>query len=421
MVTNTLKMVKRMLSVLKRMAKGFFVFLLALLVLVNLFILLSGRFYLYKGIANTYLIGKTGPDIYDLDVFPYSTIEKSQKLFKWTKSDRYNAYRFTSEEQKLLAATKTTAFLVFKQDQLISETYWEKHQGGTVSNSFSAAKTVVALLVGAALDEGKIKSLDEPVANYIRAFRSDDKKDITIRHLLQMASGLDWVESGKNPLSTNAESYYGTDLYGLVCRQKGIEVPGKKFRYLSGNSQLLSFVVEKATGIKIAQYAQEKLWLKIGTESKAFWSLDKENGSVKAFCCLYASARDFGRLGRLIANQGEWDGKQVISKNYVQEMFTGGVSSTKDGIPNTCYGLHLWKYNDGEDQIYYCRGILGQYVVVIPSKKMVFIRLGHLRIPSMTFEEFIAAEKKGESVRMEDIDHPKDFIQFLKIAKKIAS
>jgi CubicO group peptidase (beta-lactamase class C family) len=414
-------MVKRGLKFFQKFIKVFLVFLFALFLLVNLFILLSGRTYLYKGIANTYLIGNTGPEIYDLNVFPYVLIRKSKEPFRWQINNHYNQYEFTEDEVKIHKETKSTAFLVFKGDDLLYEKYWEKHQEETISNSFSAAKTVVALLVGVALEEGKIKSLDESVGNYIPAFKSDDKKGITIRHLLQMASGLDWVESSKNPLSTNAESYYGTDLFGLVSRQKGIELPGKVFNYQSGNSQLLSFVVEKATGQKIWQYAQEKLWLKIGTQSDAFWSLDHEDGAAKAFCCLYATARDFGRLGRLIVNYGKWDGKQVVPNKFIQGMFTKRAPITEDGIENTYYGMHIWTYNDGEDDIYYCRGILGQYVAVIPSKNIVFVRLGHLRIPYMTHEEYLADKQKGKSVKIKDIGHPKDFFAFLKTAKKIAS
>jgi|TARA_R110000737_G_scaffold342281_1_gene366997 CubicO group peptidase (beta-lactamase class C family) len=413
-------MVKKGLKLLRKLAKGFFVFLLAIIILVNLFILLSGRTYLYKGIANTYLVGKTGPDIYDLNVFPYAALKKSNKTFKWKENEYFNQYSFADDEIKMHEKTKSTAFLVFKDNELLFEKYWEEHQVGTVSNSFSAAKTVVALLVGIAIEEGNIKSLDESVGNYIPAFQSDDKKDITIRDVLQMASGLDWVESGKNPLSTNAESYYGTDLYGLVCRQKGIDPPGKIFNYQSGNSQLLSFIVEKATGQKIWHYAQEKLWLKIGTQSDAFWSLDKDNGAAKAFCCLYATARDFGRLGKLILNNGNWEGKQIVPESFIEEMVSSRAPVTKDGLKNTCYAMHIWTYNDGEDDVFYCRGILGQYIAVIPAKNLVFVRLGHKRIPYLTFEEYKIDKKRGRSVQIKDIDHPKDFLAFLKTAKKIA-
>lgn len=393
--------------------------LLAIIVLINLFIVLSGRFYLYKGIANTYLKGKSGPDIYDLEVFPYSTIEKAEKSFKWDESSQYNQYSFSSEEQKVIDKTKTTAFLVFQNDSLLFERYYEKHAVGTISNSFSAAKTIVGLLIGIALDEGKIKSLDELVLNYIPEFETDDKKEITIRHLLHMASGLNWGESGINPVSENAESYYGTDLYGLSTRQKGIKPPGEKFNYQSGNSQLLAFILKKATGKNISAYAEEKLWKRIGTAYNAHWSLDKKGGDEKAFCCLYATAQDFGRIGRLILNYGEWNGEQIISKEYMKSMMIEGAPMTEDDIVNTCYASHIWKYNDDEDNIFYCRGILGQYIAVIPSKNLVFIRLGHERIDGLTHAEFIRKKARGEQVFEKNIDQPIDFLAYVKMVKNM--
>lgn len=395
------------------------VVLLAIIILVNLFIVLSGRFYLYKGIANTYLKGKSGPDIYDLEVFPYSTIRKAEKPFKWSQCSQYNQYVFSSKEQKVLDKTKTTAFLVFQNDSLLFEKYYENHAVGTISNSFSAAKTIVGLLIGIALDEGKIKSLNELVLNYIPEFETDDKKEITIRHLLHMASGLNWGESGINPVSENAESYYGKDLYGLSTRQKGIKPPGKQFNYQSGNSQLLAFILKKATGKNISAYAEEKLWKKIGTAYDAHWSLDKKDGDEKAFCCLYATAQDFGRIGRLILNYGEWNGEQIISKEYMKSMVNEGAPMTDDNIVNTCYASHIWRYNDDGDDIYYCRGILGQYIAAIPSKNLVFVRLGHERIDGITHEEFTRKKAKGEEVFEKSIDQPIDFLAYVKMVKNM--
>ena len=141
------------------------------------------------------------------------------------------------------------------------------------------------MLIGIATEEGLIRSIDESVGNYIPEFKDSELSEITIRHLLLMASGLDWTESGKNPLSNNAESYYGTDLYGLVTRQRKIAKPGKTFIYQSGNSQLLGFIIEKASGKALSEYCSEKLWSQMNMESDAYWSLDKENGAEKAYCC----------------------------------------------------------------------------------------------------------------------------------------
>lgn len=406
---------------LKKIFRFFLFFVLALFILVNLFIILSGRFYIYKGIQHTYLKGQSGPSIYELDVFPYITVKKAEKTSNWIPSKTFNSQKVSDEDISFMKSLDTRAFLVFRGDSILYENYMDKHSQNTVSNSFSAAKTVVALLVGIAIEEGKIKSLDEPVGNYIPEFKSQGKEKITIRHLLMMSSGLDWEESSSNPLSENAESYYGTDLYGLVSRQKAVDPPGKMFKYQSGNSQLLGFIVEKATGKSIADYAQDKIWKLIGTEHDAYWSLDKENGDEKAFCCLYATARDFGRLGKLILNEGRWAEKQVVPLWFMKEMIKVPEITTEEGFPNKRYGLHIWTYQDEKEPIYYCRGIKGQYVISIPSENLVIVRLGLKRNDNFAIPE--DRENDEEFIRKNEakIDHPTDFFEFLRIGRTIAS
>ena len=171
-----------------------------LLVSINVFIVVTGRTYLYKGIAYTYLSGETGPTIYDLDKFPSARIKKSLAPFEWKLNKSFNQVKLTESQEKYFENLESKALLVCKNDELLYERYWDEHTSSTLSNSFSAAKTVVSLLVGIAIDQNKIKSLDDKVGDYLPAFKSNGKEKITIRHLLMMSSGLDWEESGKNPL-----------------------------------------------------------------------------------------------------------------------------------------------------------------------------------------------------------------------------
>ncbi len=395
---------------------SFFTFL-AVIILLNLFIVLSGRFYLYKGIANTYLVGQAGPSIYERDIFAYTTIQ-NDKVDQWETHADLNNYQLSKKDQQFMESLGTKAFLVFRGDTLLYEKYWDSHKKSTVSNSFSAAKTVVALLIGIAIEDGSIKSLDEPVGNYLKAYKSNGKEKITIRHLLMMASGLDWQESAKNPLSENAESYYGSDLWGLVNRQKAIEEPGKTFKYQSGNSQLLGFIIEKATGKTVSEYTEEKLWKKIGAEQEAYWSLDKENGDEKSFCCLYASARDFGRLGKLILNKGKVGNETIVPEWYMNEMTKLVDMGTEEGIPNQRYGLHIWLYNNNNNPIMYCRGIKGQYIANIPSEKLTIVRIGMERK-----DNFVLPKNFKEVNRklLEDkVGHPKDFFEYMRVGQEIS-
>lgn len=402
--------------------KGFRYFLYSLLTIIialNVFILLSGRIYLYSGVMKTYAIGKSGPGIYDLNVFPHTTINHSSSPYKWKKHKQFNDFQFDNFEKKYHERLGTKAFLVFKNDTLLFEKYFGNHNQETVSNSFSAAKTVVGLLIGIAIEEGKIKSVDEPVGNYLPEFNENGRNDITIRHLLLMAAGFDWRESGSNPISEAAEAYYGEDLYGLVTRQQVVEKPGTKFNYQSGDSQILGFILQKATGKSISEYTEEKLWKPMGAGHKAYWSLDKENGDEKAFCCLYATPRDFSLIGLLILNEGKIGNKQVVPKWYINKMVQTPPLATEENIRNLRYGWHIWTYKNNGNPVYYCRGLKGQYIMAIPSKKLLVVRLGMEREDNFLIPENKEQDKLFHAKYDEKVGHPMDLFVYLKMANKI--
>ncbi len=410
-----------MIHIVRKLGKATLWLLLGVIIVLNLFIILSGKYYLYKGIRYTYLVGKSGPGIYDLTIFPSKKIHKSKDAHSFDHSKNYNKYALKRQDEALMQDLDTRALLVLKGDSLLHEKYYQGHTQHTVSNSFSAAKTVVALLIAIAMDEGKINSLDEPVGNYIPEFRKGKKSKITIRHLLMMSSGLDWQESSSNPLSENAESYYGWNLRDLAINQRSIRTPGKDFIYQSGNSQLLGLIIEKATGKSVSEYTQEKIWKKIGTENDAYWSMDKENGEEKSFCCLYATARDFMRLGLLIHHGGKWGKEQVVPDWFIKEMSVPVKLSTAEGIPNYRYGMHVWTYPEQTDTITYYRGIKGQYIISMPKEDIVVVRLGMHRKDDIAIPK---SKQKGQSyVRSieKKVGHPADFFSYLRIAREIVS
>lgn len=403
------------------MKKGWLIFryllytLGVLILVLNLFILLSGRTYLYNGIAKTYLVGKTGPGIYDHELFPNASVAIGNQKFNWLVHPKSDEIILPDEKMAYLEDMKTRAFLVIRNDSILYERYWEKHSKETTSNSFSMAKTIVSLLVGIAIDEGKIKSIDESVYHYIDAFKENGRDVVTIRHLLTMSAGFDWDESGKNPLSETAEAYYGNDLEGLVTRQRVVEKPGTIFHYQSGNTHLLSMVVEKATGITIADYAAEKLWKPLGAEKEATWSMDRENGDEKAYCCFYATARDFALLGRLLLNKGEWNGKRIISAGYIDKMTTADTFLlTEDGISNLVYGLHMWTYYNNGNPVHYFRGLLGQYIMVIPNENIIIVRLGERTDKNFKLHRLPVFPKKINSFDYL-VGHSVDILEYIKI------
>lgn len=409
-----------MKRILKKTGKFLLYTFIALFITANAFILLSGRLYLYKGIANTYLVGKAGPTIYDQDVFYSSTIKGTGKK-EWVKDKKFNSQAIPSDLREYIEALDTKAFLVFEGDTLLYEEYWDDHTDETVSNSFSVAKTLVSILVGIAIEEGKIESLDVSASKYIPEFKNDERKKITVRHLLTMSSGLDWSESGANPLSSNAESYYGWDLRELATSQKLISEPGKKFNYQSGNTELLGFIVEKATGVDLTKYAEEKVWSKIGANDNAYWSLDKEDGDEKAFCCIYATARDYARIGSLLLHKGKIGNEQIIPKWYYDEMIVPLKMATKEGVPNTRYGLHLWTYFGKTNPVYYARGIKGQFIITIPKENLMIVRLGSDRMPLFKIPDHLKNDKDYLRQNQNEIGHGLDLFQYIALGKMIKS
>ena len=409
-----------MVPLIKKTLKYLIYVIITIVVLVNVFILLTGRYYLYSGITKTYLRGKTGPSIYDLELFPVNKLQKSSKPYSFI-FEKDPSLKLTKSDLEYHEKMDTKAFLIFQGDTLIYEKYWDEHHDKTVSNSFSAAKSVIGMLVGIAIEEGKINSVDDLAGDYIPEFKKNGREQITIRHLLTMSAGFDWIESGKNPLSEAAEGYYGTDLYGLVTRLRVIEKPGIKFNYQSGNTQILGFIIEKATGKSINEYAAEKLWIPLGARNDAFWSLDKEGGDEKAFCCMYATARDYALLGQLILNKGFYNGAQIVPEWYMQKMLETPYMTTKEKVPNMRYGWHTWVYKNRGNPVYYCRGLMGQYMIAIPHKNRVIVRLGTKRDSHYKIPENKLNDDKFRDLNNEKIGHTIDLYRYLEMSDKIIS
>jgi CubicO group peptidase (beta-lactamase class C family) len=243
------------------------------------------------------------------------------------------------------------------------------------------AKSITSLLIGVALKEGKIKSLQEPVGNYLPEFTGTGKSKIKIIDLLTMSSGSDWNESYMNPFSVTTEAYYGSDVYKAATGVAAIKPAGTFFAYKSGDTQLLGLVLEKATGRTLSDYAAEKLWQPLGAEHPALWSTDHEKGNEKAYCCFNSNTRDFARIGKLMLDSGKWNGTNLIdSSYYLSSIKPCGITDEK-GLSCDYYGYQWW-IDPVHPEIFYARGILGQYIIVIPSKKTIIVRLGKMTHPT---------------------------------------
>ena len=321
------------------------------------------------------------PTIDDLNIFEHATVHAPDSCWEWAISDKYNSYKLSKEDSAYIDDMKTVSFLVIRNDSILYETYRGGWNDTLTSNLFSATKSIVGMLVGIAMDEGKIGSVDDKVMKYIPEYNRGRQKDITIRNLLTMSAGMDWDEAYASLFSVTTHGYYGNDLYKLIMGLDIVDTPGVQYSYRSGETQLLSFVLEAATGETISKYAEKKLWRPMMAGQDAFWLLDKKDGDEKSFCCFHTTARDAARFGRLMLNMGNWNGRQLVSRKYMEEALAP-ASYLKDQWgkdPLTYYGYQTWIMNYNGERCPYFRGMLGQYIIAIPSKNAVVVRLGHKR------------------------------------------
>jgi CubicO group peptidase (beta-lactamase class C family) len=328
----------------------------------------TGNGYLPRGIYCTYLHGKSKPDIDDLALFHTRKINTGVAINLPAKLNV-----LSNENIAFLNSTESEAYLVFKNDTLVSEWYGNPEADSTHWNSFSMSKSAISLLIGCALQDGKISSLQDPISKYIPW----GGNDVTLEQLLHMSSGIPFGESYNSPFGYMAKAYYGSDLKSITAPFQVEQTPGTYWSYEGGNTVLLGMVLEAATQKKISNYFEEKIWSKIGASSPAYWNLDKENGFEKPFTGIYATAKDFGMLGQCVLHHGKVNGEVVIDSTFLAQSF--GPWAIQDGNNSICdwYGLHWWMGEVDGVKFKSARGMRGQYIVMIPEKNMVIVRIGH--------------------------------------------
>lgn len=331
--------------------------------------------YVYKAVFYNFA------DIDDNKIFEQRKVEAPTKHQPWPIAENYNKLQLSPELNELHEDLESIAFLIVKDDSILYEQYWDGYSDESLSNSFSMAKSIVSMLVGVAIKEGKIKSVEQPVGDFLPGFDEGPKAKIKIKHLLWMSSGLNWDESYSSPFSMTTEAYYGSDLRKVIKRLEVVEEPGEKFRYKSGDTQILGFVLEAATGKSLSELAEEKLWKPLGAKEDAEWSIDKPEGIEKAYCCFFSNARDFARLGKLYLNRGIWNGDTIVPPAYVESSIKANMlTDATDNKPVDFYGYQWWLLPNYKGlDVFYARGILGQYIIVIPEKELIIVRLGKER------------------------------------------
>jgi CubicO group peptidase (beta-lactamase class C family) len=284
----------------------------------------------------------------------------------------------------LLKTNNTTAFLIIKNDTIFYENYWEGYDNFTISLSFSMAKSFLSILIGCAIDDGYIKSVEQPVTDYIPELKRNGYEKVKLKHLLQMTSGMDYTESD-NPFGIHTAFYYGDNLEEKLITLGLKGEPGKEYEYKSGDAQLLGLILRRAlAGKTITDYMKERVWDPIGMEYNGLWSIDsKETGFEKVFCCISACAIDFAKFGRLYLNKGDWNGKQIVSKSWVEQ---STQIDTTEG--SAWYYQYLWWIISKERKDFAAIGHLGQYLYINSDQKIIIVRLG-TDTGDLTWEEWM--------------------------------
>jgi len=328
-------------------------------------------------------------DYKDLERFPAATVHNAPPAFHFNELPADNPYSSQIEAignrstngslVNYLESSGTTAFLVIHDDELVYERYFNGYNERSLNTSFSMAKSFASALVGIAIDEGHIKSVDEPITNYIPELLEKDErfKSITIRHLLTMSSGIKYEEGGGLPWSEEADdtkTYYATDLRELAlenCRIEG--KPGEYFEYNNYNPLLVGVILERATGMQVSRFMEEELWKPMGMEADGSWSLDStKSGFEKMESGVNARARDFARFGMLFAKEGNWEGELLISRGWVKESTRADTNTD----PSLDYQYFWWVNTPDGKNHFSARGNYGQYIYVAPEKDLVIVRLG---------------------------------------------
>ena len=380
------------------------------------------------------------PEIDEYNAFPQAKIQSGKDKFHFPVAIDTSLMNvrlkqvFKGDTLRLsiddyLAKSATTAYLIIKNDTLVYEQYYRGYERSKISTFFSVTKSVTSLLVGIAIDEGYIKSVHDLVTDYIPELKNGDSRfqKLTIEHLLNMQAGLRFSESYTNPFNGMTRLFYGRNQLGFVKNLKFLQDPGEKYSYNSATTAILGIVLERAIKRPYAEYLEEKVWMPLGMEYDATISLDdKKHKSAKSYQGLTATAIDLAKIGRLYMNGGNWNGKQIVSKEWIEKSTLPNIAEDHiSGKKYKDYQYHwysnergwyerddtgAYRFNDSISALnfakesaftyydirkiknsdtdgyhwvaidfspqFYAFGIMGQYLFVDPEKKIIMVRLG---------------------------------------------
>jgi CubicO group peptidase (beta-lactamase class C family) len=338
-------------------------------------------------------------DAFDWQKFPSHPLNPAPTAYHFEKApdplvkELFEQLSGAEDWDNFLEENDTQAFIVIQDGKILYESYFNDTQRDSIVTSFSVAKSFTSALIGIALQEGYIKNVNDPITTYLPELAERDPrfKEITIRHLLLMDSGLKYVGFQPSFLNLNNDdnltSYY-TDQRKIALENTHIiDSPEQYFQYNKYHPQLLGMILERTIGMTVAEYLQTRIWNKLGMEFGGSWSTDsKKSDFEKMETGVNARAIDFAKLGVLFLNGGNWQGNQVISKAWVDESTQPLLPSNYfeyypewfASLPGKGYYKYMWwgMAREGDSYDFTAMGDKGQFIYVSPQKKLVIVRNG---------------------------------------------
>jgi CubicO group peptidase (beta-lactamase class C family) len=328
------------------------------------------------------------------EMFPSRLVRRAATPWLFKRAPEPSiSYNFRSERlsiENYLARNPVTGLLIAKDDTILYEHYQYARTDRDRFLSQSMAKTITAMLIGIAVSEGKIKSIDDPASTYVTSLSETEYGRTSIRDLLHMSSGVAFKEiyDGNDDVAQLSRDLFvgsGKDPAASVARfNTRVAPPGTRWHYASVETEILGLVLRAATGGPVADYLHDRIWQAIGAESDASWAIDG-TGQEITFCCFNAVLRDYARFGRLLAHDGAWEGRQVIPRQWLMDATTvqpaDAYLAPKTATPYFGYGYQVWIL-PGEARRFALLGIRGQIILVDPASKLVMVHTAVRRKPA---------------------------------------
>lgn len=333
---------------------------------------ISGYGYIITSINRTYLAGNLTANINDHSEFNTNVI-KTNNPQTLKKHANYNTKSLPIKFVETLKSSKTAAFLVLKDGQVLSEHYFNGYTDRSKTNSFSMSKTVTTLLLGIAIKEGYIRDLDQPISDFLPEFKNDPiGATVTVAQLSLMNSGYDWDEQYYSPFSPTVELYYGDNVSNFLRKRSFTEPAGTFWEYSSASTELLGLFLLRAlqknnAAQTLSGYLSEKIWQPMNMNDDALWHTD-EQGIELAFCCINTNARNYAKLGLLMQNKGQWAGQQIVPADFISKMI--------QPLGQPYYGMSTWLGLHKSPAHYWFSGHLGQFIINLPEHNITIVRLG---------------------------------------------